>query len=79
MEFDRLKLLEKLLKTVLENIEHARHEDPTKTASLIKEARFIGKEIAEIRAETGAQKQGAQQTPVDELRKRRADRKRGRA
>lgn len=79
MEFDRLELLERLLKTTLESIDHARHEDPTKTASLIKEARFIGKEIAEIRGETGVQKQAEQRTPVDELRQRRDERKRGRA
>ncbi|MDF2419504.1 hypothetical protein V3M81_08880 [Trueperella pyogenes] len=79
MEFDRLELLERLLKTTLKNIDYAMREDPTKTASLIKEARFIGKEIAEIRGETGAQKQAEQRTPVDELRQRREDRKRGRA
>ncbi|AZR06364.1 hypothetical protein V3M69_00895 [Trueperella pyogenes] len=79
MEFDRLELLERLLKTTLKNIDYAMREDPTKTASLIKEARFIGKEIAEIRGETGTQKQAEQRTPVDELRQRREDRKRGRA
>ncbi|WP_216395521.1 hypothetical protein [Arcanobacterium phocae] len=74
-EFSRKALLERLLDTTLSNLSEA---EPEKSASLIKEARFIGQELAELNGETGGVAKDAG-TPIDELRKRREERRKGRA